>query len=153
MPKVAFVVHPARLDAPLSPFFGKAQGLVILDPALPERTYLPNEGWNADWVCVTLLANGVRQLICSYIDGRSMRRLDWAGIDVRLAPCSRPAVSLVDQFQRLRTAAGGRADPRSPRSTECRSKDTTNEIQAICERVVGKPPFQWAGGAPYVAKP
>jgi predicted Fe-Mo cluster-binding NifX family protein len=109
MPKVALTVHHNRLDAPLSPFFGKAQGLVILDPALPERTYLPNAGWSADWVCVTLLAHGVRHLICAYIDGRSMRRLERAGIDVRLAPCSRPAESLVDQFQSLRTAADGRA--------------------------------------------
>lgn len=107
MPIVALTVHHARPDAPLSPFFGKAQGLVILDPALPERTYLPNAGWSADWVCVTLLASGVRQLICSYIDRRSMRRLGRANIDVRLAPCSRPAVSLVDQFQHLPAAADG----------------------------------------------
>lgn len=107
MPRVALTVHNASMDAPLSPFFGKAQGLVILAPAFPERTYLPNAGWNADWVCATILASGVRQLICSYIDGRSMRRLSRAGIDVRLAPCSRPAMSLVDQFQRLPTAADG----------------------------------------------
>ncbi len=107
MPKVALVVHHARPDAPLSPFFGKAQGLVFIDPAFPERTYLPNVGWSADWVCATLLASGVRRLICSYVDDRSMRRLGRAGIDVRLAPCSQPAVSMVVQFQRLPTAAVG----------------------------------------------
>ena len=108
MPRIALTVHHARPDAHLSPFFGKAQGLVILDPALSDRIYLPNAGWSADWVCATLLSSGVGRLICSYVDGRSMRRLGRAGIDVRLAPCSQPAVSLVDQFQRLPTAADGR---------------------------------------------
>ncbi len=108
MPRIALTVHHARPDAHLSPFFGKAQGLVVLDPALSERIYLPNAGWSADWVCATLLASGVRRLICSYVDGRSMRRLGRAGIDVRIAPCSQPAVSFVDQFQCLPTAADER---------------------------------------------
>lgn len=107
MARVALTVHSDHPDAPLSPFFGKAQGLVILDPTVPERAFLPNVGWSADWVCEALFASGVRRLICSYIDDRSMRRLDRAGIDVRLAPCSQPAKSLVDQFPRLKTAADG----------------------------------------------
>ncbi len=107
MPRIALTVHHARPDAHLSPFFGKAQGLVVLDPALSERIYLPNAGWSADWVCATLLSSGVRRLICSYVDGRSMRRLGRAGIDVRLGPCSRPAESLVDRFRHLPAAVDG----------------------------------------------
>lgn len=107
MPRMALTVHSARPKAPLSPFFVKAQGLLFLDADLAEQAYLPNTGWSADWVCETILASGVRRLICSYIDACSMRRLDRAGIDVRLGPCSQPAVNLVDQFQHLPKVAHG----------------------------------------------
>ncbi len=107
MARVALTVHSSRPDAPLSPFFGKAQGLLVIDQQGSEQTFLPNLGWNADWVCATLFAHEIKRLICAYIDGKSARRLDRAGIDARLAPCSQPALGLVARFDWLPKAISG----------------------------------------------
>ena len=106
MPRIALTVHSSRPDAPLSPFFGKARGLLVIDQEGSEQAFLPNLGWNGEWVCATLFAHDVKRLICAYIDGKSSRRLDRAGIDARLAPCSQPALGLVARFDGLPKATG-----------------------------------------------
>jgi predicted Fe-Mo cluster-binding NifX family protein len=107
MPKFAFTVARNEDTTPLSPFFGKADWLLIVDPTTGRKSYIANRGWTSDWVCTTALAHAVDGLACAYIDTAALRRLTEAGVEVRLASCARPATELVDEFARLPLADGG----------------------------------------------
>ena len=101
MAKIAFTIARNEDDTPLSPFFGKARWLLVLDPATGWKSYIRNRGWTSEWMCATALAYAVDGLVCAYIDSAALCRLTEAGIDVRLASCARPVTELVAAFARL----------------------------------------------------
>ena len=88
MAKIAFTVARNEDDTPLSPFFGKARWILVVDPATGRISYIRNRCWTSAWVFATAYA--VDGLACAYIDSAALRRLTEAGIDVRLASCPRP---------------------------------------------------------------
>ena len=111
MAKIAFTVARNHDDTPLSPFFGKARWILVLDPATGGKSYIRNRSWTSEWVCAAVLAHAVDGLACAYIDPAALRRLTVAGVDVRLAPCARPATELATVFARLPPAAAKAVSP------------------------------------------
>ena len=113
MCRTALTVHGFNLEAPLSPFFVKARCILIFQPWLilqPGQVFQPEElplsltrncTWTRDWVCQAIADADVERAICGFIDSDSLYRLRYASIDVRLGPCSKPAMDLVAEFSRL----------------------------------------------------
>ena len=94
MARLAFTVEQNDNDTPLSPVFGKAPWLLVIDSEAGQISYVRNVSWTSEWICTTALVHAVDVLACAYIDRTALRRLKDAGIDVRLASCSRPATEL-----------------------------------------------------------
>ena len=111
MAKIAFTVARNEDDTPLSPFFGKARWILVVDPATGRKSYFRNRGWTSEWACATVLAYAVDGLVCAYIDSAALRRLTEAGIDVRLASCARPVNELVAAFAQLPPATEQAVSP------------------------------------------
>ena len=109
MAKIALTVSRNEDDTPLSPFFGKARWLLVVDSATGRKFYIRNRGWTSEWMCATTMALAIDGLVCAYIDGGALRRLTGRGIDVRLASCARPVTELTEAFERLPRPPAGRS--------------------------------------------
>lgn len=72
----------------LCPFFGKCDGVVIIDAEDGARTFYPNEPRTSATLCDVILGSGADQLICGFIGRAEKHRLRAAGIDVRLGSCT-----------------------------------------------------------------
>ena len=103
---IALTVRSDAPEAPLSPFFAKAGGLLLVDPSIHARVYLANPGGAKDWACEEILRREVSKVLCGFIGAACLRRFTVAGVDVRLGPCSVPAESLIDTFKSLPKAVG-----------------------------------------------
>ncbi len=101
MPHIALTVRSKAPGAPVSPFFAKAAGILLVGPSADDKVYVPNECGTSDWMCEELLRHKVRRVVCGFIDAHAASRLTAAGLDVRLGPCSVPAESLIERFEVL----------------------------------------------------
>jgi hypothetical protein len=99
--RIALTVLGLRPDTPLSPFFGKARFVLLVDPETEALSFLTNRGWSSEWMRHAIAGTGAARLLCSYIDPASLAHLVNARIDVRLGPCSRPAMDLIGAFPTL----------------------------------------------------
>jgi predicted Fe-Mo cluster-binding NifX family protein len=72
----------------LCPFFGKCDGVLLVDLENGPPTFLPNERRTAEGLCELILTSGAHQLVCGFIGEAEKRRLRAAGIDVRLGSCT-----------------------------------------------------------------
>jgi predicted Fe-Mo cluster-binding NifX family protein len=66
------------------PFFGKCDGIVVLDNVTRQREFHGNPTRTPKALCDVILGSGVEGLICGFIGGPETLRLRAAGIDVRL---------------------------------------------------------------------
>jgi len=66
------------------PFFGKCDGIVVLDTGTGVRAFHGNPPRTPESLCDLILASDVDGLVCGFIAESEMRRLRAAGIDVRL---------------------------------------------------------------------
>lgn len=66
------------------PFFGKCDGIVVLDTATGAQEFHPNPLRTPKSLCDLILATGVDGLVCGFIAEPELSRLRSAGIDVRL---------------------------------------------------------------------
>ena len=98
---VALTVVGRNLQSPLSPLFAKARWIARIEPDSDSLIYLANEERTKEGICDLLLERQIARLICGFIDPPSHRRLVAAGIDVRLGPCSVPALALIRRFDKL----------------------------------------------------
>ncbi len=98
---VALMVRSDTPEAALSPLFAKAGWILFVEPATDSRALVRNRGRSSDWVCQEVLCRGARRLACGFIDPTALGRLTAAGVDVRLGPCSVPALELIERFATL----------------------------------------------------
>ena len=85
MAEIAFTVARNQDDTSLSPFFGKARWILVVDPATGLKSYIRNRGRTSEWVRASALAYAVDGLACAYVANAALRRLTEAGVDMRLA--------------------------------------------------------------------
>lgn len=77
------VMDPGSGPVPCA-FFGKCDGIVVLDTATGAREFHRNPPRTPQSLCDLILATGVDGLVCGFIGEPEIRRLRAAGIDVRL---------------------------------------------------------------------
>lgn len=85
----------------LCPFFGKCDGLLVIDGKDGPHVFLPNEARTSESLCDIILEVKPRRLICGFIGETDARALRAAGIDVRLALFRYSLDELVACFQSL----------------------------------------------------
>jgi predicted Fe-Mo cluster-binding NifX family protein len=83
------------------PFFGKCDGIVVLDAASGAWAFLRNPPRTPESLCDLILASGVDGLVCGFISEPAISRLHAAGIDVRWGSGSRSVDELVASFRDL----------------------------------------------------
>jgi hypothetical protein len=88
-------------DAPLSPFYAWAQWIGVADVRGRIHALLKNPSANAAEVTRFILESNSRFVISGYIPSGESTMLLAKGLDVRIGPCSEPAVALVPRFQNL----------------------------------------------------
>lgn len=85
----------------MCPFFGKCDGILVIDPIEGPTDFLPNEHHTADALCDLIVKSGVVRLVCGFISYADKDRLRAAGIDVRLGSCASSTEELVANFADL----------------------------------------------------
>ncbi len=94
---IALIISADAEDAPLSPFFAMAPWLMLVpareEPPVIQRIERLEAG------SLTDLITGLmpRQVICGHIPPDAAEKLLDKGIDVRVGPCSVPAISLISR--------------------------------------------------------
>ena len=98
---VALLVMSARTETALCPFFGKCDGLLVIDPETGARVFQANTGHTAEAMCDMILKSGVNRLILGFIAGPAARKLHAAGVDIRLGSCACAVDDLAARFDDL----------------------------------------------------
>lgn len=92
--RLAVTVMRSGAGYALCPFFGKCDGLLILDEGgLCE--FRPNEHRTPERLCTLIIEAAPERLICGYVGAPERARLRAAGIDIRLGSCPCPVDALV----------------------------------------------------------
>ncbi|MDP6351342.1 MAG: hypothetical protein QF827_03830 [Alphaproteobacteria bacterium] len=99
--KVAMTVLSDREDASLSPFFARARWIALFDGPSGSIQFIRNRDASAAFVVEQICRAAPSVAICGHIDHESAQRFVDAGIDLRIGPCSVPAVSLLGQVDEL----------------------------------------------------
>jgi predicted Fe-Mo cluster-binding NifX family protein len=86
--RVAVLVMVANGAPALCPFFGKCDGLLVIDQANNIREFYPNEDRTAGSLCDLIVKSGAEQLVCGFIPEPAKRQLRATGIDMRLGACT-----------------------------------------------------------------
>ena len=85
----------------LCPFFGKCDGVLLINEADGSRKFHPHDHAGAKSVCELILELKPQQLVCGFIGEAEKQRLCAAGIDVRLGSCNCSIDQLVNSFSSL----------------------------------------------------
>jgi hypothetical protein len=85
----------------LCPFFGKCDGVLLIDAADDSRDFYPGDRAGAKSMCDLILEIKPAQCICGFIDEPEKEKLRAAGIDVRLGSCNCSVNELVASFSSL----------------------------------------------------
>lgn len=101
---IGVLVSRTRKKTVLSPFFAKADGLLIIDPITHAREFQNNAERTSDSTCALILASGTTRLVCGFIAKPDRDRLSELGVDIRLGSCALRIDSLVREFETLPTA-------------------------------------------------
>lgn len=88
-------------DVSVCPFFGKCDGIVLIDPAAGTRDFLCNGDRTNSTLCEVILGARPARLVCGFIGETDKRKLRAAGIDVRLGSCSCSVDELIESFDTL----------------------------------------------------
>jgi predicted Fe-Mo cluster-binding NifX family protein len=99
--RIALPVMGSGAGAPLCPFFGKCDGLLLLSRDGRPAEFHPNETRTADGLCDLIMKSGANAMICGFIGEAEKRKLLDAGIDVRLGSCACSVDQLVAEFDAL----------------------------------------------------
>lgn len=112
MPTVACLIEGPGLRRPLSPFFGRSRWLVCIDTESGREVWLDNRHRGAVATAGAAIRFGAERLVCTWINADSLRLLQIAGIDVRLAPPTMPASAALACADRLPQACEPGCDSR-----------------------------------------
>ena len=85
----------------LCPFFGKCDGVLLINAGDGSSEFHPRDRTGAKPVCELILEFQPRQCICGFIDETEKHKLRAAGIDVRLGSCNCSVDELVASFSSL----------------------------------------------------
>ena len=85
----------------MCPFFGKCDGILIIDFPRAHVVFAANPERTAQLLCGTIIATGASRLICGFIPDAECRQLRAVGVDVRLGSCAREIEDLVTEFDTL----------------------------------------------------
>ena len=86
--RTALLVMRSNGDTTLCPFFGKCDGLLLIDPDSGSREFYANTEHTAETMCDVILEAGVHRLVLGFIPGPAARKLRAAGVDIRLGSCA-----------------------------------------------------------------
>lgn len=103
-----------RLDRGLAlcPFFGKCEGVLVIDHGTGAREFHASEGRSPEAMCDAILKSGASRLILGFVAQPEARKLRAAGIDIRIGSCACTLEELVESFDDLSAAwAKERVDP------------------------------------------
>jgi predicted Fe-Mo cluster-binding NifX family protein len=92
---VALTVCADGLDAPLSPFFGLAPWVMVMNPRDEAVQWLRNAESSAAYMIELICGQAPALAICGHIPDQAALALVDAGIELRIGPCSVPARSLI----------------------------------------------------------
>ncbi len=98
----AITVMKAGADYRMCPFFGKCDGLLIVEPASAPVAFIPNAERDSSALSRLIIESKIKRLICGFVpQGECQRALLQAGIDVRLASGAYSIPDLVFDFANL----------------------------------------------------
>lgn len=99
--RTALLVMYLNEELALCPFFGKCDGLLIIDSNTNSREFHKISQHTTDAVCDLILKAGVGRLVCGFVAGSEKQKLRAAGVDLRLGSCACAIEDLVAQFSDL----------------------------------------------------
>jgi predicted Fe-Mo cluster-binding NifX family protein len=102
--RIAIAVMKSETSHALCPFFGKCDGIWIVDADSGATEFHANPQRTPAALCDLILSARPARLICGFIGDAEKRRLRAAGIDVRLGSCVSTVEDLVASFQDLAAA-------------------------------------------------
>lgn len=82
----------------LCPFFGKCDGLIIIDPAKDLHEFCANIKGTPEAICDLVLKTGMQRVVLGFIPGPAVRRLREAKVDIRLGSCACAVEDLASRF-------------------------------------------------------
>jgi len=88
MIRTAITVMNSSAEPMLSAFFGKCDGILIVDTAGAIREFYRNELRTPAALCDLILLTKPDRLVCGYVSEAEKQTLCDAGIDVRLGSCN-----------------------------------------------------------------
>lgn len=102
--RTALLVMHSNDETVLCPFFGKCDGLVVIDPDDGSCEFHARRQHSAEAMCDLIQKTGVHRLVLGFIGGPAADKLRAAGIDIHLGPCTRPVEDLAIAFDELPAA-------------------------------------------------
>lgn len=100
-PRTALLIMSVNGETLLCPFFGKCDGLMVIDPASGRREVHVNTGRTPEAMYDLILKVGVHRLVLGFIAGPAARKLQTAGVDIRLGSCMCAVEDLAVRFEDL----------------------------------------------------
>jgi len=88
----------------MCPFFGKCDGILVVDPVTTKASFTGNPERTVAAMSEIIIQSGANRLICGFVPAAECKRLRAAGVDVRLGSCSCEVDELITEFDRLARA-------------------------------------------------
>jgi predicted Fe-Mo cluster-binding NifX family protein len=99
--RTAVLVMNSGSTSLLCPFFGKCDGVLLINAADGSREFHARDRSGAKSMCDLLLELRPGQIICGFIGRHEKQRLRAASIDVRLGSCTCSVDELISSFSTL----------------------------------------------------
>lgn len=98
MSKIGFVTLLKKGDSPLSPHFGKAKWLMVLDSDSQQSHFIQNAVLEGRSIVQLLRQEGCSEVVFSHIGKGALRQLKQAGIAAWYAPSDVPVPRLLEML-------------------------------------------------------
>ena len=99
--RTAIAVMRDGVDYVLCPFFGKCDGVLVIEPTKSTAEFVPNPKRDAESLSGLVAGSNAKRLICGYIPDTERERLSASGVDIRLGSCADAVDELLVAFPDL----------------------------------------------------
>lgn len=99
----AFLIMNTDGEPTLCPFFGKCDGLVVVEPGSFRREFSANTERTAKDMCALIVESGARRLVLGFVPDAIAKKLRDVGVDIRLGSCACGIDELAMRFEDLPT--------------------------------------------------